>query len=60
MDQILADVSKVPTAQIGDEAVIIGRQHTGEIFAHELATQAGTIAWNIFTGLTSRVKRFHR
>lgn len=59
MDQILADVTAVPNAQIGDEAVLIGRQGEEEILARELAEKAGTIAWNIFTGLGARVKKVH-
>lgn len=59
MDQILADVTAVSDAKIGDEAVLIGQQGEEEILARELAEKAGTIAWNIFTGLGPRVKKFH-
>lgn len=59
MDQILVDVSAVPEAQIGDEAILIGRQGEEEILARELADQAGTISWHIFTGLGNRVKRLY-
>jgi alanine racemase len=59
MDQILADVTKVPQAAVGDEAVLIGAQGDEEILARELAEKAGTIAWDIFTGLGARVKKFH-
>ena len=37
MDQLLADVSGVPRARAGDEAVLIGRQGREEISAAELA-----------------------
>ncbi|CAN5540666.1 alanine racemase [soil metagenome] len=59
MDQILVDVSEVPAAQASDEAVLIGWQGSEEIIARELADQAGTITWNIFTGLGNRVKRIY-
>lgn len=59
MDQILVDVSAVPDAEVGDEAVIIGRQGGEEILARELAEKAGTIAWDIFTGLKKRVIRYY-
>ncbi len=59
MDQILVDVSDVPDAQSGDEAVLIGQQGNEEILARELAEQAGTISWHIFTGLGNRVKRLY-
>ncbi len=59
MDQILVDVTVAPVAKVGDEAVLIGSQGEEEIFARELAEQAGTIAWDIFTGLGARVKKIH-
>jgi alanine racemase len=39
--------------------VLIGRQGREEILASELAAKAGTIAWEIFTGIGSRVVRRH-
>lgn len=59
MDQILADVTRAPATKVNDEAVIIGRQGREEILARELAGQAGTISWDIFTGIKGRVKKFH-
>ncbi len=59
MDQILADISAVPETAIGDEAVLIGSQGGEKILARELADKAGTIPWDIFTGLGARVKKFH-
>jgi alanine racemase len=58
MDQILVDVSDAPDAAIADEAVLIGTQGDETIFAAELAQWAGTIAWDIFTGIGGRAKRF--
>ena len=57
MDQILADVSTLDTIAVGDEAVLIGRQGSEEIAVAELAKKAGTIPWDIFTGLGPRVAR---
>ncbi len=57
MDQILIDVTDVPDARPDDEAVLIGRQGHEEITAAELAERAGTIAWDVFTGLGPRVRR---
>jgi alanine racemase len=57
MDQIMADVTALPGVEPGDEAVLFGRQGAEEIFAADLARQAGTIAWEIFTGISSRVER---
>lgn len=58
MDQILVDVSNVPNVAIGDEAVLVGSQSGATIFASELAEWAGTIAWDIFTGIRGRTRRF--
>lgn len=59
MDQILADVTGVRGVRPDDEVVLIGRQGREEILARELADQAGTISWDIFTGIKGRVKKFH-
>jgi alanine racemase len=57
MDQILADVTALSDVEPGEEVVLLGRQGGEEILAAELATKAGTIAWEIFTGVGPRVKR---
>ena len=59
MDQILVDVSAVPQAEVGDDVVLIGRQGEEEISAGELAAKSGTIPWEIFTGISSRVIRYY-
>ena len=43
----------------GEEVVLLGRQGTEEIPAAELAAKAGTIAWEIFTGISPRGGRIH-
>ena len=60
MDQIMVDVTGVAGASTGDEAVLIGTQATEEIPVRELAQKAGTIAWDVFTGIGSRVARVFR
>jgi alanine racemase len=57
MDQILVDVTALPEVEVGEEVVLIGRQGDEEISAAELAEKAGTIAWEIFTGIGPRVVR---
>jgi alanine racemase len=57
MDQLLVDVTAVPAVAVGDEAVLIGRQGDQEILARELAGLAGTISWDIFTGIGPRAQR---
>lgn len=59
MDQILVDVSAVTEPAVGDEVVLIGRQGAAEILAAELAEKSGTIPWEIFTGISSRVVRYY-
>ncbi len=59
MDQIMADVTDVAAAP-GDEAVLLGTQGSETISATEIAALAGTIAWDIFTGIGPRVARLHR
>ena len=58
MDQILVDVSSCPDAKPGDEAVLLGMQAGEQISATQLAAWAGTIPWEILTGLGRRVERW--
>ncbi|MEP6808938.1 MAG: alanine racemase [Chthoniobacterales bacterium] len=59
MDLTMADVSEVPEVAPGDEAVLIGRQGDEEILAAEVAERAGTITWEVFTGIGSRAARVY-
>lgn len=55
MDQVMVDVSEVSGVQVGDEVEMFG----AHIPVAEVADKAGTIAWEIFTGITPRVVRRH-
>ncbi len=57
MDQAMADVTAVPAARVGDDAVLIGRQGTQAISAAELARLCGTIPYETVTALSARVPR---
>ena len=59
MDQIVVDVTGAGDIAAGDEAVIIGTQGREAILAADLASRADTIAWDIFTGIKSRVARIY-
>jgi len=59
MDQLVVDISELDSVSPGDEAVLIGSQGDGIITAEELAAQAGTISWHIFTAINSRVVRVY-
>jgi alanine racemase len=60
MDQMLADVSRVPSAQPGDEVVLIGRQGEETITAAELSGWCRTVSWEVLTAITYRVPRLYR
>lgn len=55
MDQVMVDITKAPDVQAGDEVEMFG----ANIPVTEVALKAGTIAWEIFTGITPRVVRRH-
>ena len=60
MDQIMVDVTELgDVVGAGDEVVLIGEQGPESILVAELAARAGTIAWEIFTGITPRVPRVY-
>jgi len=60
MDMLMVDVTGVRGVGIGTEAVLIGRSGKAEIGAEELAAAAGTISYEIVTGLGARVPRIYR
>jgi len=61
MDQIVVDISHLDEAPAcGEEVILIGRQGEETITAEEMAAKAGTIPWEILTGITSRVERVYR
>jgi len=57
MDQIVVDVSALPNVAVGDVATLIGKDGTQEITAEEMAAKAGTIPYDILTGIGTRVHR---
>lgn len=59
MDLTNVDVTDVAGVEAGDEVVVIGRQGDEEITAFEIADKAGTIPWEVFTGIGSRVTRVY-
>ena len=60
MDYLMVDVGGIAGVSVGDEAVLIGRAGDAEVTAAELAAQAGTIPYEIFTRLGKRVVRAYR
>jgi alanine racemase len=57
MDQAVVDVTGIPGVEAGDEVVILGSQGSETITAFDLAEATGTIPWEIFTRIGSRVQR---
>ncbi len=55
MDQIMVDVTGMNEVKEGDEVELFGRH----IPADEVAQKAGTIVWEVFTGITPRVVRVY-
>ncbi len=59
MDLMMIDVSRVEGAQVGDEAVLMGRDGNEEVSCAELAEKGGTIPWEIVTRIGARVRRVY-
>ena len=57
MDQVVVDVTELPSVVAGDAAVLIGRQGNEEITVAELARLAKTIPYEITTAIGRRVER---
>ncbi len=52
MDMVMVDVSAIPEAKAGDEAIVYGEQ----ISLKELADRIGTIPYELLTNISTRVK----
>jgi alanine racemase len=57
MDMTVVDISSLPEVGVGEVATLVGRSADAEITLDEVATTAGTISYEILTGLTSRLPR---
>jgi alanine racemase len=57
MDMTVVDLTDVQGAREGDVATLIGRDGDAEITLDEVAGQAGTISYEVLTGLTARLPR---
>jgi len=64
MDMTMIDVTDIEGVRLGDECVVLGAQKgpLGEdsIGVPEVATQLGTIPWEVLTNVSRRVPRFYR
>jgi alanine racemase len=57
MDQTILDVTDIAGVEIGDEAVVIGKQKAEAITATELAEIEGTIPYEVLCNISARVPR---
>jgi alanine racemase len=57
MDTSLIDVTEIPNARVGDEVILLGRQDTEKIAAHDLASWAGITTYEVLCGISKRVPR---
>ena len=57
MDQTVVDVTDIPKAKAGDDAILLGTQGGETISAEDHARWANTIPWEIFTSIAARVER---
>ena len=59
MDALMVDLTDLPAAQAGDEAVLLGRQGAEEITAHDLAALKRSVSYDVLTGWRARLPRVY-
>jgi alanine racemase len=59
MDMTMVDVTDLSRVQIGEEAVLIGKQGKESISAEEIAGWIGTICYEVLCGIGKRVPRIY-
>ena len=59
MDHTMVDLSSVKEVEVGEEAVLIGKSKNSAITAAYLAKLAGTISYEILTGLSCHLPRVY-
>lgn len=57
MDLVTIDLTELPEVRVGDEVVLLGRQGREEVPVEEIAGLTGTIAYEVFCAISSRVPR---
>jgi alanine racemase len=60
MDALMIDLTDLPEANVGDEAVLLGRQGSEEITAHEIAQWKRSVSYDVLTGWRARLPRVYR
>jgi alanine racemase len=57
MNVIMVEVTDIPGVSVEDEVVLLGEQLGEKITAEELATQMGTITWEVVTQIQESLER---
>ncbi len=60
MDLVTIDVTDLPDASVGDEVVLLGTEGNETITPEEIAAKIGTISYEVFCSVGSRVPRVYR
>ena len=60
MDAMMVDITDIPETKLWDEAVLLGKQGNEEISVHEIAKLKGSVSYDVFTGLNTRLSRVYK
>ena len=55
MDMSMIDISKIPNVKVNDEVLIFGEEHS----VHHLCKALDTIPYEVYTGISERIKRVY-
>ena len=59
MDALMVDLTGIPAAEVGSEAVLLGRQGQHEICVHELARLKKSVSYDVLVGWRNRLPRVY-
>lgn len=59
MDALMVDLTELPAADVGDEAVLLGRQGMEEIPVQEVAALKRSVTYDVLVGMRSRLPRHY-
>ena len=59
MDLTLVDVTDIPGVEVGDEVILIGSSEHCRITAQEIATEVGTVPYEVLCSIGKRVPRVY-
>ena len=59
MDMVMVNVTEIPGAAVGDEAVLIGRQGNDEITASDIAKWMDTIPYEVLCAIGPQIPRLY-